>query len=32
MMRWLWRDYPRSYDASDMTQRTFAGPATRAGE
>ncbi len=29
MMRWLWRDYPRSYDAHDMTERGFRGAATR---
>jgi enterochelin esterase family protein len=31
MMRWLWRDYPRSYDPHDMTQRSFDGPATQPG-
>jgi enterochelin esterase family protein len=25
MMRWLWRDYPRSYDVNDMEQRAFNG-------
>ncbi|MGD0137930.1 MAG: alpha/beta hydrolase-fold protein [Tepidisphaeraceae bacterium] len=29
MMRWLWRDYPRSYDPHDMIERSFRGPATR---
>ena len=28
MMRWLWRDYPRSYDAHDMVERSFRGAAT----
>jgi enterochelin esterase family protein len=23
MMRWLWRDYPRSFDPHDMTERSF---------
>jgi len=27
MMRWLWRDYPRSSDAHDLTERAFRGPA-----
>jgi len=27
MMRWLWRDYPRSYDVHDLVQRSFNGPA-----
>jgi enterochelin esterase family protein len=27
MMRWLWRDYPRSYDPHDKTERSFAEPA-----
>jgi enterochelin esterase family protein len=27
MMRWLWRDYPRSYDAHDMVERSFRGAA-----
>jgi len=27
MMRWLWRDYPRSYDPHDMVERSFHGPA-----
>jgi enterochelin esterase-like enzyme len=26
MMRWLWRDYPRSYDPHDMTERSFRAP------
>jgi len=30
MMRWLWRDYPRSYDVKDMVERSFRGPATNA--
>jgi enterochelin esterase-like enzyme len=30
MMRWLWRDYPRSYDAHDMVERSFRAPATNA--
>jgi enterochelin esterase family protein len=29
MMRWLWRDYPRSYDPHDMTERSFREPATQ---
>jgi enterochelin esterase family protein len=29
MMRWLWRDYPRSYDAHDKIERSFNGPATQ---
>jgi enterochelin esterase family protein len=29
MMRWLWRDYPRDYDAHNMTERTLRGPATQ---
>ncbi len=28
MMRWLWRDYPRSYDAHEMGERSFRGPST----
>ena len=28
MMRWLWRDYPRSYDATNKVERSFLGPAT----
>jgi len=28
MMRWLWRDYPRSYDPNDQVERSFRGPAT----
>jgi enterochelin esterase family protein len=28
MMRWLWRDYPRSYDPHDLVERSFRGPAT----
>lgn len=28
MMRWLWRDYPRSYDAHDTVERSFRGSAT----
>jgi enterochelin esterase family protein len=32
MMRWLWRDYPRSYDPHDMIERSFRGPATRSAE
>ena len=27
MMRWLWRDYPRSYDPHDQVERSFRGPA-----
>ena len=27
MMRWLWRDYPRSYDPHDLVERSFRGPA-----
>jgi enterochelin esterase family protein len=23
MMRWLWRDYPRSYDPHDQVERSF---------
>jgi len=30
MMRWLWRDYPRSYDAHDMVERSFRAAATNA--
>ena len=30
MMRWLWRDYPRSYDARDTVERSFRGPPTNA--
>ncbi len=30
MMRWLWRDYPRSYDAHDMVERSFRGAVTNA--
>ncbi len=29
MLRWLWRDYPRSYDAHDMTERSFREPTTQ---
>jgi enterochelin esterase family protein len=29
MMRWLWRDYPRDYDAKNMVERSFHGPATQ---
>jgi enterochelin esterase-like enzyme len=29
MMRWLWRDYPRSYDRNDIVQRSFNGSATQ---
>jgi len=32
MMRWLWRDYPRSYDPHDMIERSFRGPATRSAQ
>ena len=32
MMRWLWRDYPRSADAHDMVERSFNGPATKPAE
>jgi enterochelin esterase-like enzyme len=28
MMRWLWRDYPRSYDAHDTVERSFRAAAT----
>jgi enterochelin esterase family protein len=28
MMCWLWRDYPRSWDPHDMTERSFRDPAT----
>jgi enterochelin esterase-like enzyme len=28
MMRWLWRDYPRSYDVHDMVERSFHAAAT----
>ena len=28
MMRWLWRDYPRSDDPNDKVERSFRGPAT----
>jgi enterochelin esterase family protein len=31
MLRWLWRDYPRSDDVNDKVQRSFAGPATKPG-
>jgi enterochelin esterase-like enzyme len=27
-MRWLWRDYPRPYDATNKVERSFRGPAT----
>jgi enterochelin esterase family protein len=27
MMRWLWRDYPRSSDPREMVERSFRGPA-----
>ncbi len=30
MMRWLWRDYPRSCDAHDMVERSFRGAVTNA--
>jgi enterochelin esterase family protein len=29
MMRWLWRDYPRTDDPHDMIERSFRGPATQ---
>jgi enterochelin esterase-like enzyme len=29
MMRWLWRDYPRSYDAHDRVERSFYEAATQ---
>jgi enterochelin esterase-like enzyme len=29
MMRWLWRDYPRSYDPHDMVERSFRVPTTQ---
>jgi enterochelin esterase family protein len=29
MMRWLWRDYPRSYDAHDRVERSFYAAATQ---
>jgi len=29
MMRWLWRDYPRSADPHDAVERSFDGPATK---
>jgi enterochelin esterase-like enzyme len=32
MMRWIWRDYPRSDDPKDSVERSFNGPATRPGE
>jgi enterochelin esterase family protein len=32
MMRWLWRDYPRSYDPHDVTERAFRGAATRSAQ
>jgi len=32
MMRWLWRDYPRSSDAHDMTERSVRAPADKAGD
>jgi hypothetical protein len=25
MMRWLWRDYPRSSDPKNMVERSFRG-------
>ena len=28
MMRWLWRDHPRSCDPNDRVERSFRGPAT----
>ena len=31
MLRWLWRDYPRSDDVNDKVQRSFAEPATQPG-
>jgi enterochelin esterase-like enzyme len=30
MMRWLWRDYPRSSDPKNMAERSFRGPLTNA--
>jgi enterochelin esterase family protein len=30
MMRWLWRDYPRSPDVHDMVERSFHGAPTNA--
>jgi hypothetical protein len=32
MMRWLWRDYPRSTDPRNMVERSFRSPATRPDE
>jgi enterochelin esterase-like enzyme len=29
MMRWLWRDYPRSYDSHDKVERSFEVPTTQ---
>jgi len=29
MLRWLWRDYPRSYDPHDKVERSFRVPATQ---
>jgi enterochelin esterase family protein len=29
MMRWLWRDYPRTDDPHDLVQRAFNGPASQ---
>jgi enterochelin esterase family protein len=31
MMRWLWRDYPRSSDPHDMMERSFRKPAQDKG-
>jgi enterochelin esterase-like enzyme len=30
MMRWLWRDYPRSSDPHNLVERSYRGPATNA--
>jgi len=32
MMRWLWRDYPRSSDPHDMVERSFRGAVTNSNE
>jgi enterochelin esterase family protein len=32
MMRWTWRDYPRSYDAHDKLERAFNAPSTRSSD
>ncbi len=32
MMRWIWRDYPRSDDPHDMGERSFRGATTRSAE